>query len=163
MNTGGVPRSSDSNSFPRRVTYHLSKTTHVLHACTYTNNGRGEGRGSQPRCGVYAAPSAVPSARPGRSSRRPWGTPRCHVHVNHARFLLLHGISTDGKTQAKGLRALQGPIVYPSKFPVEILLKRGKSAKDRVSRFLFEEKGGIWTTIIAWTVNVSERVYITME
>lgn len=29
MNTGGMPRSSDSNSFPRRVTYHLSKTTHV--------------------------------------------------------------------------------------------------------------------------------------
>lgn len=45
MNTGGMPRSSDSNSFPRRVTYHLSKTTHVLHACTYKQRGPRGGEG----------------------------------------------------------------------------------------------------------------------
>lgn len=39
----------------------------------------------------------------GRRSRRPWGTPRCHVYVNHARCVRLRCdmVNRDG-TRAKG-------------------------------------------------------------
>lgn len=139
-----------SNSFPRRVTYHLSKTVRTrVYTQTIEEGGIQHCSGKRVVASLWRVRgsfcgSFCPSRR---RSRRPWGTPRCHVYVNYVR-LWCSMVNRDGEGCAMSYG--QGSIIQLSvkiyrenPRPTRIMLKRGGRGSSFAISLKKKEKIGL--------------------